>query len=928
MVNKPTYEELEQRNKELERESLELKRTEKALRESEERYRTLVDTIPHGIQEIDTSGVITFVNPAYQKILGYEEGELPGKPIMDFITSDSRRLESPDSLPWLLKEQPTPSSYIGKDVTKDGKVIDIHVGWNYKRDKKGDVTGFISVITDLSELVRAEKALRESEKKYRILAENAADIIWSMDLEGRFTFVSPSVKYVLGHTVEGFKALNLEGVLTPTSYSSTMEAIQKSLTTDREGGGKGYLKKMEIEYLHKDGSTRWCEVTNMFLWDDKNRPIGISGVTRDNTEQKQMAEALRESEEKFRSLFNNAQVGLFRSRISDGKLLECNELFAKMVGYDSHEECLAEYVTSEHYVDLEDRDRMLKEIKEKGKIDVFMAQITRGDGSPFWVSLSAHIFPGRNCIEVVARDITEFKNTREDLQKEKERFRSLIEEAPLGVSLINEDGHYEYVNSKFIEIFGYTFDDIYRGKGWFNQAYPDQEFKKHVVSTWIEIVKKLKPGQVQNRTYKVRCKDGTDKAIRFWIMAMGAGGQLIFYEDITEISRLEAQLFQAKKMEAIGLLAGRIANDFNNLLMGIQGNASLMLLDIDSDHPHYERLKNLEKTGQTGFQLTKQLLDFAGGGRYEVKSTDLNEIVQETSIMFGREKDNLTIHAEYQEGIWMVETDRGQIEQVLLNLYSNAWQSMSGEGEINLHTENIILDRRASYRLGVGPGRYVKISVIDTLADMDDTTQQRIFEPFFTAKEMGRGDGLGLASAYGIIKNHGGIINVYSKKGEGTTFNVYLPISVKGIIEEKELPEEILKGTETILLVDNEDMILDVGRRMLEKMGYRVLTASSGEKAIEMVTKAFIARGGKHAEKESPEPDLVILDMIMPGMDGGETYERIKEVNPGIKTLLSSGYSEIGQVTEILEDGCDGFIQKPFDIKDLAQKLREILEKK
>jgi len=198
---------------------------------------------------------------------------------------------------------------------------------------------------------------------------------------------------------------------------------------------------------------------------------------------------------------------------------------------------------------------------------------------------------------------------------------------------------------------------------------------------------------------------------------------------------------------------------------------------------------------------------------------------------------------------------------------------------------------------------------------MDEETQQRIFEPFFTTKEMGRGTGLGLASVYGIIKNHGGIINVYSEKGEGTTFTIYLPASEKKLIKEKELPKEILKGTETILLVDDEDMILDVGEQILKTMGYKVLIAGSGKEAIEIVRTTL----------ESSPPDLVILDMIMPQMGGGETYDKLKEIGPTIKVLLSSGYSINGQAKEILKRGCNGFIQKPFTMRELSKAIREVL---
>lgn len=282
--------------------------------------------------------------------------------------------------------------------------------------------------------------------------------------------------------------------------------------------------------------------------------------------------------------------------------------------------------------------------------------------------------------------------------------------------------------------------------------------------------------------------------------------------------------------------------------------------------------------------------------------------------MFGRTKKEITIHKKSQEDIWTVEVDQSQIEQVILNIYVNAWQAMFGTGELYIQTENVILNDNDVKPYGVKSGRNVKISVTDTGIGIDETIQHRIFDPFFTTKEMSRGTGLGLASAYGIIKSHGGIINVYSREGEGTTFNIFLPASEKKIVKEKMLQKEILKGTETILLVDDEEMIIDVGRDVLEKLGYEVLTAKSGKEAIEIY------------RTNQKKIDMVILDMVMPEIGGGDTYDKLRDVNPDIKVLLSSGYSIDGQADKILSRGCDGFIQKPFDIKFLSLEIRKILD--
>ncbi|MDY6851612.1 MAG: PAS domain S-box protein [Thermodesulfobacteriota bacterium] len=510
----------------------------------------------------------------------------------------------------------------------------------------------------------------------------------------------------------------------------------------------------------------------------------------------------------------------------------------------------------------------------------------------------------------MAIDLNERKLMEEALRESEAQYRAIFNSTSDSLIIFDLDGNIVEANPQAAKMYGYSHEEF------INLSGPDivtPEYH-HVFNRFLEDVQAT--GTFSDESIDVR-KDGTLFRIEVKGNSFDYKGKphlLAVVRDITGTSKLEAQLRQAQKMEAVGTLAGGVAHDFNNLLMGIQGRTSLMLMNTDTSHPHSAHLNEIEDYVKSAVRLTGQLLGFARGGKFEVKAVDLNTLARRVVEMFGRTKKEIEIHANYEQDLWAVEVDQGQIEQVLLNLYVNAGQAMPKGGDLYLETKNATLDEDYIKPFKVKPGKYVKVSITDTGVGMDEVTQRRIFEPFFTTKEMGRGTGLGLASAYGIIDNHGGFINVYSEKNKGTTFNLYLPASDKEVVEYKESAKELVMGSETILLVDDEKMIADVGRRMLETMGYTVLTATSGLEAVAVY------------EENRDGIDLVILDMIMPEMGGGRTYDRLKEINREVKVILSSGYSVNGQAMEILNRGCDGFLQKPFNMKDISAKIREVLD--
>ncbi len=379
-------------------------------------------------------------------------------------------------------------------------------------------------------------------------------------------------------------------------------------------------------------------------------------------------------------------------------------------------------------------------------------------------------------------------------------------------------------------------------------------------------------------------------------------------------AKLEKRLQQARKMEVLGQLAGGIAHSFNNILMAIQGNTSLMLLKTVPSHSHYEKLMSIEEQVRSASKLTAQLLGYARKGRYDVKRFDLNRVVEETSEILGKTKIGVTIHKELAEGLFAIEADEAQLKQILFDLYLNAAEAMIDSGDLFLKTTNVTHKDIKSNEYDPKPGNYVLLTITDTGVGMDKSTKEFIFDPFFTTKHMGMGTGLGLASAYGIISGHGGYIDVESKRGYGSTFSIYLPASVEKVRKVLRTADEITRTTGTVLLVDDEDIVLEVEKEMVETLGYEVLTAGNGKEAVEVYKKKW------------DKIDLVLMDMVMPNMGGGEAYDRMKEINPRVKVLLSSGYSLDGEAKKILARGCDGFIQKPCTIKVLFKKIREILD--
>ncbi|MBA7613021.1 Sensor kinase CckA [subsurface metagenome] len=562
-----------------------------------------------------------------------------------------------------------------------------------------------------------------------------------------------------------------------------------------------------------------------------------------------------------------------------------------------------------------------KEVRKHRRIHSLEDNFRTLSGINKWVEHDLYVVrdseTGEEAIQAIMYDITERKQSDKALRESEEKYRTLFEESKDVIFICTPDGKFLDINPAGVKLFGYSSEEEILKINIDKELYFDSSIRKAVKRNLDQ------QGFVKNYDILLKRKDGQHITVVMTAnTVMDENGKVAAYRgimrDITERKKMEQQLIQAQKMENIGTLAGGIAHDFNNILCSILGFASLMKIKISKDHPFFNYIDTIEKSAQRAAELTNQLLAFSRGGKYVLEPINLNSIGNDILKIITQTFDrSIEIETYLYDQLPTIEVDSGQIHQAVMNLCLNARDAMLDGGKLIIETDEVTLtEEYIKTHMGARQGRYVILSVTDTGIGIAKEAQHRIFEPFFTTKETGKGTGLGLAMVYGVVKNHGGYVSVYSEKDEGTTFKVYLPVSGKPKAKRLEEDIEMRGGDELILIVDDEESIRFLAKDILEGHGYTVLSAENGAKAINVYTK------------NRDEIDLVILDIVMPKMGGEKTFLRLKKINPEVKVLLSTGYSQNGKAKKILDSGVKGFIQKPYQVNKLLSKVRSVLDKK
>ncbi len=781
-------------------------------------------------------------------------------------------------------------------------------------------------------LERQRSALTASESRFRLLAENVSDTLWIMDLETlKFDYISPSVARNRGFTAAEAVAMSLEQTLSPMSLAEVRRLLEAELATDgRPGVDPQRSRRVEIEQSIKGGGYAWAETTITFIRDPKGAPTALMGVTRDISERKAIERRVAESEKKYRNLFENGS-DLICIHDLDGRLLETNIHFKTEYGWrreDLDGANIRELIPPGRRPEF---DAYLERVLATGADDGYLKVLTRSGREVLLEYRNRLILDdeGRpRAVQGAARDVTERIHYEKALRESEEKYKNLVRHAPAGIYEFDmQTLKFVSVNDVMCQYSGYTRSELLELDPFAILA----EESKGMLTSLVAEVFTTRPSQLTTE-YKLAGKHGRE----FWVLSNAR----FFYEngiptramavihDLTAIRKaeeekraLEIKLQNARKLESLGTLAGGVAHDLNNILSGIVSYPDFLLLDIEEGHPLRQPLLAIKRSGEKAAEIVQDLLTLARRSTAAKKVINLTHIVNEflASPEYRKivdDRNDLAVTADLAGDMLNVMGSGTHISKTIMNLVANAADAMPAGGRVTVSTRDCYVDKPLVGFEVIPEGEYCILEIADTGIGIPRADLEKIFEPFYTKKVMGRsGTGLGMSVVWGTVKDHDGFIDIVTAEGSGTTFSLYFPASRS----DKETPasvyiDDYLGKGESVLIIDDAPEQRDLAGRMLQRLGYDVHAAASGEEAVALIHEKRFA--------------VLILDMIMPGgMNGLETFRAILEIVPGQKAVIASGYAESAQVHEAQRLGAGRYIKKPYTLEKIGLAVRSELDR-
>lgn len=887
----------------------EAKKAEQARRESEEWFRRLADTTSTAIF-IYQGERFVYVNKATEELSGYTREELLAKNFWDIVHPENREIVRQRGLA-RQRGEAVPSRYEFRIIRKDGteRWVDFTAG---KIDWQGEAAG-IGTAFDITDRKESELALAHSEARFRTVVENIHEALIIEDGAGRLLYANKEFTHIFGFAKEELPALTLKDYTAPESYPEVLERHKQRMA------GLKVATEFEYKGKRKDGVEKWIEARVSVL-EENGKIIGTLSLERDITERKKAEEALRENEARYRSIVENLTQAYYEAD-RRGAFTYCNPGLLLIAGY-SEQELLG--TISFRLVAEEHRGRVMETYRrwlEEKRTDVSMEfKVQTKTGRSFWVEQVTHLEFDANGRFVKAtnilRDIDERKKAEEDLRRSREQYERFFMEDLTADYISTRDGRLLACNPAYVRIFGFSSmqEALITNV---STLYRSPEERQRLLSR-LQRERKLEYYEMQ-----MVKRDGTPLYIIANILGrFDEQGRLVemqgYMFDDTNRRTLEGTLRQTQKLESLGTLASGIAHDFNNILGIVMGHASLLETVRTDARKFGQSVGAITTAAQRGAALVKQMLTFARKTEAVFQPLEVNILVKElTKMLYETFPRSITIERSLDAQLPAIIGDATQIHQVVLNLCVNARDAMPKGGTLTLRTSQIEAAQLANRFPDLEAERYVVLTVSDTGMGMDEKTRSRIFEPFFTTKAPGHGTGLGLAVVHGIVGAHGGFIDVQSQPGKGTTFQIYFPAAQQTALDYAQSAEataELPRGTETILVVEDEEPLREFVETALTGAGYTVILANNGQQALELY------------RDRTREIALVLSDMGLPVMSGDELARQIRQINPSARFILASGFIDPHIKTELAETGITEFLVKPYTLNEILLKTRKIID--